>query len=662
MAKKKSPAAGSSPPSPDPEKTPADSGPVDPVAEPQPEPQPKPKANSKGKFAASAQAEKAAARQAKLAAADQVRDETRELMRSKAIELVVAATESPDPRQRVKLAREATKFDPDCAEAFILLAEQEHSRKTQLGLFEQAVGAAERALGPEFFEGAVGHFWGLLETRSYMRARAGLAESTWTSGRRDEAVDHLVDMLRLNPGDNQGLRYVLAGWFLNLERLDDLVRLLDAYDEDSATWRFTRALVAFRRGGDTPKARKLLGAARKANKHVADFLVGRNTLPSEPPPYYSPGDPNDAILYVANHLASWKATPGALTWVREVTAPKKPKAKPRVEAEPVSPPARELLDLPAEVDIWQADCRQFSRRIEIAGERVRPWMVLVASQTREMVVGHAMLEAEPTAAALWKILAGAMAHPVMGDPHRPSEIQIRPGSTWVELEALLEAMGVACAPTDPLDQINFLFENLVKHLEGVSQPGILDMPAVTKSRVARFYEIAAAFYLRAPWRQLGYEAIIQVECDRYESGPWYAVVMGQSGLTLGIALYEDLTLLRRMYAGKLTDEEGARRTVALTVTFDDDASLSEADLEAIEANGWPVASPEGYPSFFRKERGLSMRPPLAWEIDLMVACLTAIPDFIARRPIDDTTRELVVVPDAGGTPLELTLAWVPEPR
>ena len=53
--------------------------------------------------------------------------------------------------------------------------------------------------------------------------------------------------------------------------------------------------------------------------------------------------------------------------------------------------------------------------------------------------------------------------------------------------------------------------------------------------------------------------MIRIECDRYESGPWFAVIMGQSGLTLGLALYEDLALLRRMWAGKLSDEEGPGR-------------------------------------------------------------------------------------------------------
>ena len=78
------------------------------------------------------------------------------------------------------------------------------------------MAAGERALGAQAFEEDVGHFWGLLETRPYMRARAGLAASLWTAGDEVEAVEHYQDMLRLNPGDNQGHRYVLLGCLLQM--------------------------------------------------------------------------------------------------------------------------------------------------------------------------------------------------------------------------------------------------------------------------------------------------------------------------------------------------------------------------------------------------------------------------------------------------------------
>src|SRR5205823_5612062 len=100
-------------------------------------------------------------------------------------------------------------------------------------------------------------------------------------------------------------------------------------------------------------------------------------------------------------------------------------------------------------------------------------------------------------------------------------------------------------------------------------------------------------------------------------------------------------------------------TVALTVTYGDETNLPIADLDAAQRHGWKVARPEAYPAIFRKERGMTMRPPLAWELQLMEGCLRAIPDFVARHPPDDPARVEVRVPTASGE-LTLALAWVAE--
>ena len=190
----------------------------------------------------------------------------------KAQELMYQAFGTPDPEERVKLAKQAIDLSPDCADAYVLLAKLTKSRKEALDLFEKGVAAGERALGPKAFQEDVGHFWSLLETRPYMRAREGLARKLWTMGRRDEAIKHLQDMLRLNPGDNQGVRYTLAGWLLAEGRDEELADLLKEYDEGSANWAYTKALVAFRQNGDTLETRKLLKVAQKANKHVPAYL------------------------------------------------------------------------------------------------------------------------------------------------------------------------------------------------------------------------------------------------------------------------------------------------------------------------------------------------------------------------------------------------------
>jgi hypothetical protein len=84
-----------------------------------------------------------------------------------------------------------------------------------------------------------------------------------------------------------------------------------------------------------------------------------------------------------------------------------------------------------------------------------------------------------------------------------------------------------------------------------------------------------------------------------------------------------------------------------------------ADLEAAKKCGWPVARPDAYPEVFRKERGLSLRPRLAWELELMEGCLRAVPDFVSRRKQDDPAREGVAVPVACG-PLRPVLSWTVE--
>ena len=188
---------------------------------------------------------------------------------------------------------------------------------------------------------------------------------------------------------------------------------------------------------------------------------------------------------------------------------------------------------------------------------------------------------------------------------------------------------------------------------GKPRSGLLDMPGVTPAQVAGF------FFQEAPWKQVGYEAAIKVVCANYQSGPWYAVLMGQSGLTTGLALYEDLEALRRLWAGERADEDNFRQSVATTVTFGEAWDIPVADLEAAQRHGWPVARPDAYPEIFHKERGLSLRPPLAWELELLEGCLRAIPDFVSRHKQDDPAREEMTVPLASG-PLHLALSWVVE--
>ena len=194
--------------------------------------------------------------------------------------LLMRAYQSGSDEQAVKLAREALDAWPDCADAYVLLAENSRNAREASDQYAKGVAAGERALGPETFRDTVGHFWLVLETRPYMRARLGLAQALWVMGRRDDAVGHTQELLRLNPNDNQGVRYILAPWLLELGHDEPLGALLKQFEDDgSALWAFLKALRAFRLEGDTAAARKLLSAAKKANKFVVEYLGGDKMLP-----------------------------------------------------------------------------------------------------------------------------------------------------------------------------------------------------------------------------------------------------------------------------------------------------------------------------------------------------------------------------------------------
>jgi tetratricopeptide (TPR) repeat protein len=231
-------------------------------------------------------------------------------------------------RRAVLLAREALEIWPDCADAYNLLARRAPDPESAARLFELGVAAGERALGPAAFAEAAGHFWGVLENRPYMRARQGLAESLEEMKRLAEAAEHFAAMLRLNPDDNQGIRHSLVNVLIVLDRDAEAWELTGRYPEDSwALLEYPRALLRFRREGDSLEARRALKRALQSNRFVPGLLLQTRGLPP-PRPYFSPGREEEAVLYRVLSWETWTGTAGALGWLRQRTAPpRKPAGK-----------------------------------------------------------------------------------------------------------------------------------------------------------------------------------------------------------------------------------------------------------------------------------------------------------------------------------------------
>jgi tetratricopeptide (TPR) repeat protein len=236
--------------------------------------------------------------------------------------LVAQAYELTAPKRRRELARQALALSADCADAYSLLAELESVPFQKLQLLEQAVAAGRRALGEDQFKELEGHFWGAVETRPFMRAYAGVAEVSWVLGDRARVITIYTDMLRLNPGDNQGVRYTLATCLLE-ERTPEahlaLQELLERFPEDAAAnWAYSRALLFFQlKGHATDMANQALSDAMTTNPHVPALMLGEKPMPRELPRFMGMGDLNEAVEYVAFAQDAWRHSSGALLWLRK---------------------------------------------------------------------------------------------------------------------------------------------------------------------------------------------------------------------------------------------------------------------------------------------------------------------------------------------------------
>lgn len=708
-------------------------------------------------------------------------------------ELADEANELTDNRERQRIAREALALSPDCVDAYVVLAESQKRPEEALRLYRQGEAAGRRLLGERYFLENAGHFWGLMETRPFMRACHGVAACLWATGQHNEAVLKSRELLRLNPNDNQGIRYQLCAFLAQLGRDKELEELLGEYDDVSAAWQYSQALLAFRRHGDSEVSRRTLKEAHETNRHVPELMLNPDRLPSLPPEYYSPGDENEAIGYVGENLASWRTTPGAIRWLRDVLqvrpdydSPKPPPWKetrqellelPQAdlekwcvvarpipefgsdEAEPAwsvaivedgsddlvhldfvtdslsaknvwasvesamrepqsgdprrpgtiaicnqdffdtwnrrladldielelheslpsaefalsamsemmnkmfihqegTPTDDDVRDLPqSEDEIWVADVRQLATWVSSDATPTRPWCIIIGCEGEQRaVLKHALSETMPEPTVMWDALKQAMTEPAMGDPRRPAHVVVLSADLFDACRQPLQSLGIRCTVADELPFLDELFDAFTTHLAGNAPlPPLLEIPDANFEVVAGVYDAASRFYRRAPWREVAMDAIVRVRCDRFPKPEWFAVVMGQSGMVLGIALYENLSALRRLIAGKVGPEDEDSQLDALGVHFVEAFEIPEAELAAIERHGWPIAGEDAYPIIVRFEPGGTFSGPVAWELELIEGVLRAVPDFL-RQPHSRTPQAVTVASGDGELSLELT--WV----
>ncbi len=237
---------------------------------------------------------------------------------NRADELIGEAYLISDRDACIACAWEALELSPYCAAAYNLLAEESGIPDEKASFYEKGMRAGRLVLGEQFFRENVGKFWLLSEARPYMRALRGSADCFRKAGALDRAIELYRELLRLNPGDNQGNRFDLSACLLE-NGSDDALRLFMARhgDEMCCFIAYDKALWTFRvAGGANGRSNEALAQAFGLNGHVPAYLLKEKFLPYSMPEYYSFGGEDEAAIYTGNSRKAWEQTPGALEWLQ----------------------------------------------------------------------------------------------------------------------------------------------------------------------------------------------------------------------------------------------------------------------------------------------------------------------------------------------------------
>lgn len=218
-------------------------------------------------------------------------------------ELLEKAENAKSKKQAIKYAKEAYEMCPDCFDAILFQVNLEDDPIKKMKMLDEGLEHEKTRLEKEkyFQKDNIGHFYGIFETRPYIRGLYTKAHFYAFEGKMKQARDICKEILRLNENDNTGARYLLMAIYACLEEEDDMLKLHKKYQEDSLEMLLPLYILYFKRDNQK-KAQMYLDKVNKANPNFVKFFKGTmKANPNVTPGYYSRGDSSEVMMYLEQY-------------------------------------------------------------------------------------------------------------------------------------------------------------------------------------------------------------------------------------------------------------------------------------------------------------------------------------------------------------------------
>lgn len=236
------------------------------------------------------------------------------------LELAEDAESDAETRQ---FAKKALKLDPDNLDAVrILIQYSEDDEVDQLHALKRAVEKGTELMKQKGYmeDDVIGDFWGVLETRPYMRLRRAYVDALTDLNMLGRAAEECQDMLRLCEGDNLGIRYTLMHLYAAMEREEEALELHQQFDGYDETQMLLPLSILYYKKENFDKALWYLKKLEKANPDTRKFFQSMkngtvNKLFSEKSEIsYRPGTLDEFLIVIYDEAFLYTEIPEYFDW------------------------------------------------------------------------------------------------------------------------------------------------------------------------------------------------------------------------------------------------------------------------------------------------------------------------------------------------------------
>ena len=220
-----------------------------------------------------------------------------------AYEILEKAQYASNEKEAIKLAKKAYEISSECFDAILFQCDLEKNTRKRMKLLNEGLEFEKNRLTKEkyFDKENIGHFYGIFETRPYIRGLTAKTEYLLEEGKLRQACNICKEILRLNENDNLGSRYLLMAIYATLEEGKDMLDLYKKYPEEDLEMLFPLFAMYYKAGNDK-KAKEYLNRIDKCNSNFVKYFNGiikdSETVNSG---YYSRGDSSEIFMYLERY-------------------------------------------------------------------------------------------------------------------------------------------------------------------------------------------------------------------------------------------------------------------------------------------------------------------------------------------------------------------------